>query len=123
MSPFRFFIAGFLFFSAWSASVDALAQCSNTVELLRVSPGSSSNTGVIEIRVKTTKPYQAKLIRLHDATETVITTKQGNGSGTVTFNNLPSEALYKVSIEFNDEEKFLCRTRALSDIVLTSRSN
>ena len=98
----------------------AFSQCQSNVSLTgktNCSPGQEN--GQIEIKVNSKGSYEIKLVEYDSRAEKNIEVKSGSGSQSFTFNKLKGDFLYKVLVVFRDEEKFLCKSRVVPNIVLT----
>lgn len=95
----------------YSNALYSQLACSNEIELL------SSENNSFQFQIRTSVGYECTLYQIVDGNYEKIESKIGNGNTTLTFNEIKSEAHYKVVVEFNDSEQ-LCKTRQVSGLKL-----
>lgn len=105
------------FFLAFALAMNANAQCSQKLELKKVY--SRGNVGELVLNVNTNSAFTASLLEMGDGANKTIVTRTGTGSQTVDFKNIKASSYYKIIVEFEGEEKFLCKTKVFTNIRLT----
>lgn len=103
---------------------DLFGQCPGKIDISKKSPGvDGQNNGFIELAITASNTYSIKLMQLDGGSEKVVSRRQRVRERTITFNNLSPDLIYKVIIDFDGEEKFVCQTKVITDIVLNTRGN
>lgn len=97
------------------------SQCADTFEITAIEQASSAdgNDGKITLNVNTTRNYTCILLSYVNANRTKVAEKTGNGSGTITFDNLNNTHFYRIIFTFPDEPDPFCQSRILDQIMLT----
>ncbi len=115
-----FFCFCFLFLASFGHS--AFGQCPQKIELKKViKPSSLGKDGKIELHVKAEGAYKGELIVFSSADSKVVKSFSGSSSNEFSFSDLGFEldSYYKIVIIFDEEEKFRCKTKAITNIGLT----
>ena len=77
--------------------------------------------GKIEFHVKSEGAFKGELIIFSSADSKVVKSFSGSSSNEFSFSNLGFEldSYYKIVVIFEEEEKFRCKTKAITNIGLT----
>jgi hypothetical protein len=88
------------------------AECTNQITLLSSQEQGSKTEFKIEI--KTSKEYTAVLYINNNGTLSELKRLNGRGSGVLVFSEEKlKEGRYRVTFDFNEDSKIICKTRSL----------
>jgi hypothetical protein len=99
---------------------DVLAQCNHRITITNVDADKKKADGQFDLKVVSGGSFKGQLIRIEGTNESTIGSFSGSGAKSFTFSqlNFSREIFYRVGIEFEGEEKLLCK-RQVKDIVIT----
>jgi hypothetical protein len=98
----------------------ASAQCSQKIHFDKIMSSSTNGTdGKINLKIESSGPYTVQLVELKDTEESVIKSQAGSLSQSMEFDRLRVNSVYKIIVEFQNEEKFFCKKKVITNIRLT----
>ncbi len=74
----------------------------------------------VELKVQAQGTFKVQLMEITSVHQKLIESLSGNGTKSFSFTNLLKGNYYRVVVEFDNEEKFLCK-RKVEDIDLTDK--
>ena len=101
-------------------SGDLLAQCNQRIEVSKIVTDEQQTRLDFDLKVEAQQAYNGQLVRIEGTDQVLIRSFSGSGEASFTFNDLAmnKNSFYRVIIEYEGEEKFLCKRR-VKDIVIT----
>lgn len=97
-----------------------LAQCSQRIEISNVVADQDRTNGTFDLKVVAKGLFNGQLVSIEGTHQVLVKSFSGSGEEFFSFAELnpDKEIFYRVIIEFEGEEKFLCKRR-VKDIVIT----
>ena len=95
-------------------------QCQHTAKVENIKT-SNSSVGSFKLVVTGNSAFSGVLLKSNGFTESNIESFTGRGPKSFTFSGLDysDESFYRISIEFDGEEKFICKKKIV-DVVFTN---
>lgn len=100
----------------------AEAQCEQRLYVDKKQMEKSADVGSFKLKVFASVPYKGQLIQLQGTNQHQIQSFSGSGTKDFSFKDLElgEDGLFRVIVEFEGEESFLCKKKML-DIEFTDR--
>lgn len=103
-------------------SGQVLGQCQQKVSAQAVKVNKADKSGSFDLKVMSNGAFKGQLVQIQGTGETRIESFSGAGKKDFSFSQLglSQEEIYRVVVEFDGEEVFLCKRKVL-DIDFTNR--
>jgi hypothetical protein len=106
-------------------SQQGFAQCSSSVKLIKTTrPTAQGHDGKIEVKVVTNGTFKLQLFyfSFSEGENKLIQTLNESSSKTITLSDLSFDIPYQVVIEYDAEEKFICRKKIIETVILKDQN-
>jgi hypothetical protein len=117
----HFFCAVIALCLAFSQQVHA--QCASSVKLIKTTrPTAQGHDGKIEVKVVTNGTFKLQLFSVSEAEPRLIKTLHDSNSQSITFTDLTFNIPYQIVVEYDSEEKFICRKKIVETVILKDQN-
>ena len=103
-------------------SIDVLAQCNQRIEVSKIVTDEQEGRIDFELKVEADQIYKGQVVKIEGIDQVVIKSFSGSGHASFAFKALAinEDSFYRVIIEYEGEERFLCKRR-VKDILTDTK--